>query len=592
MKTTKRWTQWAALLALTASLAACGVAVTTDPGGEPGPAATPNRDPVPTGRQASCEDVAISVLERGAGVHGAIVSDTLHMGGATAPATCMDPANQSLEAGLSMPDHRTAQAQQSQYYLIVIRYPGGNRLYVLSRRADGSSCVVDTNDQCIARVTDLPDDFDLDELPDDVAPTIPAGRPAPPTVNPPPGDETPPAPSPPGGDDMPPAPSPPGGDDTPPAPSPPPGGDGVPAPGPPPGDGAPPAAAGTLPGAVSSPQPRDGGTGVMRGPIVTWAAAPRALGYIVYFGTSNTDLKRITADLRPPYYTKTWVPVGLAFSYETLYYWRVDALNDAGVTRGPVWSFTTRTAPPRPAGAPAWPAEAANFKIEYTTGGDISCDWDAGDCPRVAAGRSGPHFAYLTLPRPSGSPTPDVSIKGDLPYALYALSNRRISASKLYGASGTITLVASNSRGSAELEVPYNLTCRYTLAEIIANLRGSWVPVPRPYPVPYTAVTIGDTVTTVPASTGSVSQDLSKRWSGLGRTAPAGYHINGHTKCDSIQHVNWQLDLDGNWWNREGCERYFVIDSNRTIVHQVDPEYRRRFRPSVGYTPAGCGDSP
>ena len=108
--------------------------------------------------------MAISVLERGAGVHGAIVSDKLHMGGSTAPATCMEPANQSLLAGLSMPDERSAQVRQSQYYLIVIRYPGGNRLYVLSRRADGTSCVVDTNDECIARVTDLPDDFDLEEL--------------------------------------------------------------------------------------------------------------------------------------------------------------------------------------------------------------------------------------------------------------------------------------------------------------------------------------------------------------------------------------------------------------------------------------------
>ena len=204
MKTTKRlWTRWAALLALTAVMAACGAAVT--------PAPEPAANPEPPARQASCDNVAISVLERGAGVHGAIVSDTLHMGGATAPATCMDPANQSLLAGLSMPDDRTAQAQQSQYYLIVIRYPGGNRLYVLSRRADGTSCVVDTNDECIARVTDLPDDFNLETLPDDVAPTIPAGRPAPPTVGPSPGDdETPPAP----GDDTPPAPGPAPGDDT------------------------------------------------------------------------------------------------------------------------------------------------------------------------------------------------------------------------------------------------------------------------------------------------------------------------------------------------------------------------------------------
>ena len=172
------------------------------------------------------------------------------MGGASAPATCMDPANQSRPAGSSMPDDLTAQVQQSQYYLIVIRYPGGNRLYVL-RRGGGRTCVVDTNDKCIAQVTDLPDDFELEELPDDVAPTIPAGRPAPPTVSPPPA-----------GDDTPPAPGPAPADDTPPAPS------------PPPGDGAPPSAAGTPPGAASSPQPRDAATGVtVGGPLLSWAAA-------------------------------------------------------------------------------------------------------------------------------------------------------------------------------------------------------------------------------------------------------------------------------------------------------------------------------
>ena len=313
------WTRLATLVALTTILAACGAVVAPV---DPEPAANPE----PAAPQASCEDVAISVLERGAGVHGAIVSDMLHMGGATAPATCMDPANQSLLAGLSVPDGRTEQAQQSQYYLIVIRYPGGNRLYVLSRRADGSSCVVDTNDQCIARVTDLPDDFDLDELPDDVAPTIPAGRPAPPTVNPPPGDETPPAP----GDDTPPAPGPAPGDETPPAPS------------PPPGDGAP-------PGAAARPQPRDGATGVSRFPPLSWLAARGALSYDLYIGTTE-DLTAETAlegtawplDTQNTFYN---VPSFLGLQFETLYYWRVDAKTEAGTIRGNVWSFTTLNAP-------------------------------------------------------------------------------------------------------------------------------------------------------------------------------------------------------------------------------------------------------
>lgn len=143
--------------------------------------------------QATCDDSAIRLLERGAGIHGAIVDDTLHLGGETAPATCTDPTNEALQSGLSMPDVWTAQVQQSVYYRIVIRYSDGHQLYVVSRRSDGTICMVDLDDECIARVTGLPDDFDLDGLPDDVDPTIPAGRPvAPPSVSPPPpGDERP-----------------------------------------------------------------------------------------------------------------------------------------------------------------------------------------------------------------------------------------------------------------------------------------------------------------------------------------------------------------------------------------------------------------
>ena len=88
------WMRWAPLLVLTALLASCQPAVTSEPAGEtaspdpaPGPAPTP---------QATCGDLAIRLLGRGAGIHGAIVADTLHMGGAEAPVVCAEPANLSL----------------------------------------------------------------------------------------------------------------------------------------------------------------------------------------------------------------------------------------------------------------------------------------------------------------------------------------------------------------------------------------------------------------------------------------------------------------------------------------------------------------
>ena len=296
MKAKTRWTwiRWAPLLALTATLAACGPAVPPDPAATPAPA------PAPAEPQATCDDAAIRLLDRSAGIHGAIVADTLHMGGAEAPVTCADPANLALLTRLSIPDDWTAQVQQSQsqYYLIVIRYPGGNRLYVVSRRSDGTSCVVDTNDQCIAQVTELPDGFDLGDLPDDVAPTIPAGRPAP----------------------------------------------------------EPPAATDTAPATAGNPQPRDGATGVaVETLLLSWSAAARAASYDVYWGREE----HLTADagLGTPIgttFTATTIRRPGATAAErrlalgTTYYWRVDAKNDQGTTTGSVWSFTTadQAAPP------------------------------------------------------------------------------------------------------------------------------------------------------------------------------------------------------------------------------------------------------
>ena len=200
---------------------------------------------------------------------------------------------------MSIPDDYTAQVQQSQYYLIVIRYPGGNRLYVISRRSDGTSCVVDTNDRCIAQVTELPDGFDLDDLPDDVAPTIPAGRPAPSAASPPPG-----------------------GGYTPPV---------VPAP---------PAA--SAPAAAGNPQPRDGATGVaVETLLLSWSAADRAASYDVYWGTG----RNLAAD------AGLGTPIGTTDTSYTIplpwlnglseFYWRVDAKNDQGTTRGSAWTFHT-----------------------------------------------------------------------------------------------------------------------------------------------------------------------------------------------------------------------------------------------------------
>ena len=458
VKTTRLgWTRWAALFALTAILAGCGPAVTPEPAG--GAAASPDPAPAapePAEPQATCGDLAIRLLDLGAGIHGAIVADTLHMGGAEAPVTCAEPANLALLARLSIPDDYTAQVQQSQYYLIVIRYPDGNRLYVISRRGDGTSCVVDTNDRCIAQVTELPDGFDLDDLPEDVAPTIPAGRPAPPTVSPPPdGGYTPPV---------------------------------VPAP---------PAA--TAPAAAGNPQPRDGAAGVaVETLLLSWSAADRAASYDVYWGTRRNTLAA-DAGLGTPIgttFTATTIRRPGATAAErrlapgTTYYWRVDAKNDQGTTTGSVWSFTTadRAAPPPvapgggytppvvspppaeetpPAGpsvAPAWPGGAQSF------------EW--------VVGRNN---APVSVAAPTGTPTPVVTTSILPPDMIIRLRDGyyHISTNPYYNVyyplrrgEGKITLTATNSAGTAKKTVSYAVSCLNSDAVIANWLKGSaWYPI-------------------------------------------------------------------------------------------------------------------
>ena len=421
MKTPNRTlvARWAPLLTLTAILAGCGPAVTPTVDA-PAPAPTPAPTPAPQEPLATCGDSAIRLLDLGTGIHGAIVADTLHMGGAEAPVTCADPANLSLLADLSIPDDWTAQVQQSQYYLIVIRYPGGNRLYVISRRSDGTSCVVDTNDRCIAQVTELPDGFDLDDLPDDVAPTIPAGRPAPPTVSPPPdGGYTPPV---------------------------------VPAP---------PAA--SAPAAAGNPQPRDGATGVaVETLLLSWSAAARAASYDVYWGTGRN--LAADADLGTPIATTFTATTIRRPALGTTYYWRVDAKNGQRTTTGSVWSFTTadRAAPP--------PVAPGGGYTPPLIGEAASPRW-SDEAKRIRITAYAHQTINVSVPWPSGNPRPRLEwtrIRAVPVTFDFSKTHVTITGySWVRARSGTIRLIAKNSEGSAALSIPITVSCGYSKQDVI-----------------------------------------------------------------------------------------------------------------------------
>jgi hypothetical protein len=95
-----------------------------------------------------------------------------------------------------------------------------------------------------------------------------------------------------------------------------------------------------LPSPASNPYPTDRAIGVSITADLTWTAGSYTTSHDVYFGTNNP----------PPFIGNqsltTYDPGEM--DYNTKYYWRIDAVGDAGKTNGLVWSFTTLSSPPPP----------------------------------------------------------------------------------------------------------------------------------------------------------------------------------------------------------------------------------------------------
>jgi hypothetical protein len=100
----------------------------------------------------------------------------------------------------------------------------------------------------------------------------------------------------------------------------------------------------TTPGAVGNAQPANGATGVAMTTSLSWTPADNATSHQVYLGRDKDAVRR--ADMSSPEYlasaalgSESIDPGKLA--WHTLYYWRVDAVYNAGPVKGPIWSFTT-----------------------------------------------------------------------------------------------------------------------------------------------------------------------------------------------------------------------------------------------------------
>ncbi len=120
------------------------------------------------------------------------------------------------------------------------------------------------------------------------------------------------------------------------------------------------------PGQVSNPSPSDGAFDVSATADLSWSAGSGADNYDVYLGTDSTP---DSGELKGNQTALSYDPGTM--TNNTTYYWRIDSNNTAGITTGPVWSFTTIATAPSAASNPN-PADGATA---VPTSADLS--WSA-----------------------------------------------------------------------------------------------------------------------------------------------------------------------------------------------------------------------
>jgi hypothetical protein len=72
--------------------------------------------------------------------------------------------------------------------------------------------------------------------------------------------------------------------------------------------------------------------------ILSWENGGYATSYNIYFSTVPTNLSLVNIQTNTVF--NPWI-----LNYGTMYYWRIDAINEAGITISDVWSFQTSSSP-------------------------------------------------------------------------------------------------------------------------------------------------------------------------------------------------------------------------------------------------------
>ena len=207
------------------------------------------------------------------------------------------------------------------------------------------------------------------------------------------------------------------------------------------------------PSAPISPTPADGAPRRSIATNLSWQNGGGATSYAVYFGADATP---DSGEFRQTQSGTGYDPGIL--SYNTTYYWRIDSVNAAGTTAGPVWAFTTEgpvwaftTAGPPPPVTISFSDFESGWGDWRNILGSDQFDWsrDGGGTPSSGTGpaidrtlgNSSGYYAYVETSYGSAYNAGDTVILESIPFDADGHQLRLRFYYHMYGANmGTLTV--------------------------------------------------------------------------------------------------------------------------------------------------------
>ena len=163
---------------------------------------------------------------------------------------------------------------------------------------------------------------------------------------------------------------------------------------------------------------------------------------------SSIAIPRVTSGTPVPVYTSSGVPAGITVTLPT-------ATADGSITGTPTSgvSGTITITATNASGTDTW-------TVAYNTALDVSAPSFSDATGDAQTWSTGNTISDVVVPAASGTPTPGYAIEGSLPAGLsFNASTRTISGTPTsVGSSGTITIRATNSEGSADWTLAYTIT--------------------------------------------------------------------------------------------------------------------------------------